>query len=292
MAPLWIAQEASYFQKYGLAVEIVTISSGLTATQAMLSGDVQVSSQTGIPLANADVAGADLVMVGSAMNSFPFFLMVRPEIKSASALKGKKIGITRLGSAADMAARVALERLKLLPDKDVALIQAGGLAETYSAMEGGAVDGGILTPPGYFIAKKKGYFQLVDLLSGTAEVQHTGVATPRKYIQTNRKSLIDFLKAFTEGLHRFKMDKRFSMDVLAKNTNSQADEILTQTYDLYRPLFLEVPYPTEKGMRTILDFLAQSDPRYKSLRPEKTVDTSLVKELVDSGFIEEIRKQR
>jgi len=60
----------------------------------------------------------------------------------------------------------------------------------------------------------------------------------------------------------------------------------------YRPLFLEVPYPTEKGMRTILDFLAQSDPRYKSLRPEKTVDTSLVKELVDSGFIEEIRKQR
>ena len=55
---------------------------------------------------------------------------------------------------------------------------------------------------------------------------------------------------------------------------------------------MEVPYPTEKGMRTILDFLAQSDPRYKSLRPEKTVDTSLVKELVDSGFIEEIRKQR
>lgn len=292
MAPLWIAQDAGYYQKYGLSVEIVTISAGLTATQAMLSGEVQVSSQGGLPVANADIAGADLVMAGSAMNSFPFFLMVRRDIQSAGALKGKKIGITRLGSAADMAARMALEKLKLLPDKDVAIIQAGGLGETFAAMEGGSIDGGILTAPGYFTAKKRGYFQLVDLLSGTAEVQHTGVATTKKYIQTNRSPLLGFLKAFTEGLHRYRKDKRFSMDVLAKYLSSRDEEVLSQTYDLYRPIFLEVPYPTAKGMQTIIDFLAQSNPRYKALRPEQLVDTSLVKELVDSGFIEELRKQR
>jgi ABC-type nitrate/sulfonate/bicarbonate transport system substrate-binding protein len=122
----YIAEDRRLYQKYGLDTDLVFISSSTTNVAAVVAGSVKVGNISGGALANAAVGGADLVCVGSFVNTLPYDLVVHESIKSPQGLKGKSVGISRVGSSSDVAARVLLKALGLEPDKDVAILQVGG----------------------------------------------------------------------------------------------------------------------------------------------------------------------
>ena len=133
----FLAQDRGFYRKNGLDADLLFIPSTTTSVSSLVAGDVQVANASGGGVASAIVAGADLVIVSCYLNSLPYELVVNDSIKSAEDLKGKSVGISRLGSASDVAARALIRGLGLEPDKQVPIIQVGGSSERAAAAEAG-----------------------------------------------------------------------------------------------------------------------------------------------------------
>src|SRR3972149_985440 len=144
----WIAQEAGLFRKHGLDFHLVYISSSGMVTAAMLSGDAEISLTGGVGNVRAYVQGAtDLVFIGAVKNVMTQSLMGKPEIKKPEELKGKKVGVTRIGSNTHYFAVQALRRFGLDPGRDVTFIQTGGEPQALAALTSGSVGASVVAPP-------------------------------------------------------------------------------------------------------------------------------------------------
>ena len=146
-AAVWVALETKTFQKYGLEPEYIIIDNGTVAGQALLAGELQYLISTGALAITANQKGGDLTIIGGIINFIPFQLIGRPDIKTAEDLKGKKVAISRFGSASDFAAREALKKLRLDPTKDVAILQVGGQSARFAALTQNAVQAAVFNEP-------------------------------------------------------------------------------------------------------------------------------------------------
>jgi NitT/TauT family transport system substrate-binding protein len=142
-----IAQDAGFYKKHGLDVDLVYIGSTTIGIAAIVAQDIQVGNAAGSGVANAAVRGADTVSVGCVINVLAYELVVLDSIKSAEDLKGKSIGISRFGSASDVAARELLKGLNLRPMEDVKILQIGGASERAAGFSRGII-AGFPSPPG------------------------------------------------------------------------------------------------------------------------------------------------
>ena len=120
------------------------------SVSTVVSGDVQVANTSGGAVASAAVGGANLVMTACYINTLPYELVVQDSVKSVEDLRGKSVGISRVGSASDVAARVLLKGLGLEPVKDVAILQVGGPSERAAAFRTKRIVG-FPSPPAPFI---------------------------------------------------------------------------------------------------------------------------------------------
>src|ERR1044072_10038096 len=104
-AAVWATLETKTFQKHGLEPEYIIIDNGTVSGQALLAGELQYLVSTGALAITANNKGGDLTIIGGIINFIPFQLIGRPEIKTAEDLRGKKVAISRFGSASEFAAR-------------------------------------------------------------------------------------------------------------------------------------------------------------------------------------------
>src|ERR1044071_1362541 len=123
-AMLWVTEEGKLFQKNGLDPELLYLQTTLGQT-ALIAGEIAMCVYSGSLLSAARLQGADVVMVTSFLNKPIYRLVVRPEIRTVSDLKGKRLGITRFGTVTDYTTKLLVARLGLDPEKDVALVQVG-----------------------------------------------------------------------------------------------------------------------------------------------------------------------
>jgi NitT/TauT family transport system substrate-binding protein len=131
--PPYFSYAAPFLLKQDIDVEDVRMSSGSLSGQALSSGDVKLLLTTGAIALQANMAGGEMVIVAGMTHRLPYQIIARPEIKSAADLKGKTVAISRFGSSSEWIIRMALAKLGLDPDKDFALIQAGGQGERLAA---------------------------------------------------------------------------------------------------------------------------------------------------------------
>jgi NitT/TauT family transport system substrate-binding protein len=289
--PAWLAKEAGIFAKNGLDVQLVYVRGGATVMMALLSRETPISQVGGSSIVSAGLRGADAVMVAGGIATSDWWLMSRPEIKSAEQLKGGSVAIAVFGGTSDSFARVALKRLGLTPVKDVAILQIGGLPERLSALEKGRVQAAMLAAPDSFIAEKKGFYNLVHV---SQPYQTSSSATTRRFIRDSPDIVRRYVKSQIDAVHRIKTDRETGKKVLVKYLGSQDKDILEKTYDLTSADEKLSPkqYPTLEGIKNILEPLAQTDPKAKAAKPEDFVDISFIKELNQSGYIDSLYKKK
>jgi NitT/TauT family transport system substrate-binding protein len=287
--PAWLAKETGIFAKNGLDVQLVYVRAGTTVVMALLSNQSQISQVGGSSIVGASLRGADAVMIAGGIATSEFWLMSRPEIKTAEQLKGGSVAISVFGGTGDSFARITLKRVGLTPVRDVALVQIGDGPERLSALEKGKVQAAILTTPDVFIAQKKGFYTLVNVI---LPYQTTSVATTRRFIRESPDIVRRYVKSQIEAVHRIKTDRVTGMSVLMKYLGSLDKEILERTYDRTSADEKLSPkqYPSLEGIRNILEALAEKDPKAKAAKPEDFVDMRFIKELDESGFIDELYK--
>jgi NitT/TauT family transport system substrate-binding protein len=282
MTPLWLAKEKGFFAKYGQDVDLTLIQAGSTAAAAMISGDAPFCMITGPTIIQSRLSGSDLVMLAGITNSFDFTFFGAKDIKSVKHLKGKKVGISRFGSATDFAVRVLLQKHGLRPGQDVALLQVGLTTERVAALEAGTVQATLVNVTLTPAMRKRGFPELAEKID--AEYQHLALISSESHIRQNRDQVRQFSRAFMEGLKFYRAQRRETIDVMSKYLRTNNKEILDATYSWYLSNIPQKPYPTINGIAFILKDLATNDPRARGVDPKSFVDSSFVQELDDSGF--------
>ncbi len=286
MGVLWVAKDAGFFEKYGLDVTLIYIAGSSKIVQAMLAKEVPISEIAIPAVIQANLAGADLVMLAGPNHKPGQKLMVKPEIKKPEEIKGKKLGVTRFGTSDDFLLRYLLNQWGLQADKEVALLQMGGSPEILAGLGSGGIDGGVLSSPLNLRAQKLGFNLLVDLSAIGVDYQGAGVVTTRSYVRDHPEIIRRYLKAYVEGLHRFKSDKEFSLKVLARYSRIAERELLEETYSHYAVKVMpRVPYPTIKGIQMVLDEIGSRTPKAREFSPNGLIDVAYLKEIDSSGFI-------
>src|SRR4029434_7976023 len=139
--PLWLGQEAGIFARHGIDAELLLIPSGMTGVQALVAGEVQILSATGATAVAAALRGADVVIIGS-LGVIEYKLAALPQIRTAEARRGRRLGISRFGSSTDFASPRVLRHIGLNPEKDVVLLQTGiaGATQRLMALFSGTMD--------------------------------------------------------------------------------------------------------------------------------------------------------
>ncbi len=286
---VWIPYEAGIFRKHGLDVELLYVGGGGRAAQVVQSGEVPLGIFTGGAVINSNLAGGDLVVVASGMNVIPFSLMVRPEIRQIEELKGKRIGISRFGSATDFALLYSEEKWPIKRGRDFAVIQMGGMPEMMAALKSRGLDAATLNPEFTILARREGLKELVDISALGLHFPTSAIGTTRAFIRKNENAVKKFVRAFVEGIHYAKTQRGFSIQVFRKYFKNDDLAHLNDVYDLYVLRYLpKVPYPSPEAMKTVLAQMADKDPKAKTAQPEQFIDNRFFQELDKEGFIQRL----
>jgi NitT/TauT family transport system substrate-binding protein len=293
--PLWMAKEAGIFRKNGLDVDSVFFTSSPTAFMALLAGETAITINPGPDVVNAHLAGADVVFVAGGTVALDWWLVSRPEIKTASLLRGGAVAISRFGSSSEFIARYALQRIGLMPGKDVTIVQIGSPLSRQVAMDTGKVQATVYTAIHTFTAEKKGFNVLADLAALGLPYQNAAVVTTRKLTREKPEIIGRFVRSQLEAVHLLKTDRENGIKVLAKYMQGLSDrEVLAKAYDraVAEDMLPRKQYPSLEGIKTVLDTLSEQNPRIKTVNPETFVDSKFIQELDANGFIDGLYKRR
>jgi NitT/TauT family transport system substrate-binding protein len=288
----YVAQARGYYQKNGLDADLLFIPSTTTSVSSLVAGDVQVANASGGGVASAVVAGADLVMVSCYLNSLPYELVVSESVKSAEDLKGKSIGISRVGSASDVAARALIRGLGMEPDKQVLIMQVGGPAERAASFRTGRI-AGFPSPPGIIHLTRGIPYRI---LISTADFQkrfefpYICATTTKSYLAHNRDTVRRVIMAHIEATHFFKAQKEETKKIISKYSRITNEDYLESAYAATAKLYDRLPLVTRSGVEVQIKEAITRKPGVQ-LRFEDMVDESIVRELEKSGFIEKVYKQ-
>ncbi|MGH7766820.1 MAG: ABC transporter substrate-binding protein [Candidatus Binatia bacterium] len=273
---LWLTHEQGIFKKHGLDSSLIYFRSGTTAAQALLAGEIDFGHLAPGPMMAAWAQGADFVWIGTTVHKMVFTLVAEPSIMRGESLKGRKIGITRIGSAADLAVRAALEHFGLTA-KDVGLISMGGIPDILTGLRAGAVQAAILSPPFSTAALDLGYRRLLFIPDLGKEFTFSGIAAKRDYVNANPNVARAFMTALTEGAKIYAEDSKAALVVLKRYAKVEKDSILEAGYREYASALTSPPYPSLKGLEAVRESLAESSPALKNADLKKFIDDRFVK---------------
>lgn len=282
-----VMEKEKLWQKRGLDVKAVYFNSGSVMAQAMVGGDIVVSDSDVPAQLSPKVAGImDVRVIAVTINRLEHLLVVRNNVKTADDLKGKRIAISRLGSASDVTTRLALRFLKVNPDKDVTILQSGNTPARIAALVMGHVDGALVSPDQFYkLEATKCCRVLADLSELPFEYARFGVVVSMSVLRAQRETMRKLLEAYIEGIYIFKTRPQVALTVL-KEEGMQDPRIAKSFYERIAGSLREYPVPDPKGVQAALDSLATA----KERKPEAKdfIDTSLIEEIKKSGYVERL----
>jgi ABC-type nitrate/sulfonate/bicarbonate transport system substrate-binding protein len=287
------AYHAKIFQKYGLESEYIALESGTIGMQTLLANELQVVFTTGALAVTANLQGGDSTIIAGGINFFPFKLIVRPEIKTAADLHGKKLAISRFGSASDYAAQLGIEKLGGDP-KQVTMLQLGGNPSRLGAMTSGTVHATVFSEPFASVAVKQGMRSLLDLADSGIPFPQNCFIVRRSFLAEKRGVVINAMKASIESLYLLKKDRKFAREVLKKYLRIDDDAMIDIGYDYYLVKHGEgiLTLPDRKGIEFVIADAGKTNPKAKAHTPEslRVLDSTVLDEIKKSGFIEKVKR--
>jgi NitT/TauT family transport system substrate-binding protein len=289
-ATIWTAKEMGFYAKHGLDVDLVLLVGAPLAVTALVSGETPIVHAGASAVVTSNLQGSGAVLVAGGANRFPYVLFVTDEIKRVEDLRGKKFGVSRIGSADNAAAITVFNRFGI-KETDVTYVQAGSIPARLAAMQTNALQATLLQAPETLKAKEIGMRALLDFTKLDVEWQQNGVATTRDYIKKKPDTVRRFIRAYVEGSHYNLTNPKGAQKILQKYLAIKDTKSVEESYnEIVAKLTLKVPYPTEPGIQLYLDQLKIKNPKAAQAKPSDFTDISFLKELESSGFIEKLYK--
>ncbi|MGZ8425835.1 MAG: ABC transporter substrate-binding protein [Candidatus Binatia bacterium] len=290
---IWAAEEKGLFRKHGVDVEVIFIGGGgARVVSSLLAGDIHFSVGGGEGSIRSQMRGAETVIASSTLTKGLQRILAKPEIKTYQDLKGRKIGITQFGSAAHLVLALMLKKWNMRPDQ-VQTLQVGSSPALLASLDKGGIDAAVLTLPTFFLAEDKGYRVVGDPMTMDIYYLQNTLESTRGFLRKNRDQALKFMKGYIEGIAYFKKNKKESLDIMGRKLRIQSSQerdvrYLEMSYNLMTAAYSDVPYPSLRAVQSIVDKIAEEDPKVKEREVRSFVDDTLVKELEDNGFIKSL----
>ena len=248
--PIYIGVSAGLFKKHRLDEQLIYIPGGSLIVQTMVAGEVataSVSPATAIP---AWHKGADLIVIAGGIERLNHMLMVAPMIRTPENLIGKRVGISRFGSLTDVALGEALKPHKLIPSRDLSVLQLGGLGERVAALTAGYVDGVVVQVDQMFQLERLGYTTLIDMRKLAFNYPTQGIVTSRSMLRTKRESLKSFMKVYLEAIKILKTERELPLKAIGKYLKITDPEVVGKTLDVYKEIFERIPSVNRQALNS------------------------------------------
>ncbi|HLY67329.1 MAG TPA: ABC transporter substrate-binding protein [Chloroflexota bacterium] len=281
---LWGAKEGGFFEKNGLNVDVRYIESSLVVP-ALLSGQVQYGSVGGSETLAAAVQGGDMKILATTTPVYPYKFEVAKDIQNANDLKGKKIGISRIGSSSDIATRAGLKKLGLDPDKDVSLVQTGSLAARTAAIKSGAIQAAMANPPDTLTLEDLGFHPLIDLAAEKLPASNNGITIQGAYLAAHKAEVQKYVDSVVQAIAREKKDRAFSEQVMGQYLKIDDKRLLDAAYDYWIGTTTpSLPFPKVEQFTDSVAILADKNPAAKDFNVGNLLDPSFVQSAADRGL--------
>jgi ABC-type nitrate/sulfonate/bicarbonate transport system substrate-binding protein len=283
--PMWIAAEAGYFKKYGLDV---TPAFGVhpVGIAGLISGEVQFTNYSLDDIAAADVRDPVLIVVGSVLHRATFALMARPEFKTVEELKGKRVGVGRVGDP-PYHYTVGLFRDYGLKSNDVQWIPTGSDASARVTMLlSGQMDAALITPPSYYRLEQQGLRPLTVLQDHPSIVITVGNTYKKSWLANHADVPERVLRAQAEAVHLFYNDKAAAVSAYRKYDPSISEADCNRAYDEARRAGIldRIPLVQKAAADAVVERIGGDIPAVKSFDFSQMVDNRPVRKLIDEGF--------
>ena len=283
-APVWIMKDAGYFKQEGLDADLIYIASSSTMAQAMMAGEVPISTANSQAVVDTGLQGGDLVAVGAFVNFVALYVIAAPEIKSVQDLRGKPVGVTRFGATTDFAMQMFLKKYGLEPVRDVPILQIGGVPELAAALSKRSIYAAAMSYPMGLVAQQAGMKLLANLAKEEIPFLHQGITTTGKFMRERRAQAKAFVRAYGRAVHFMHTRKEQSKMILSRYTKVTDPSMLEGTMQYAYDFVEKIPLVKREAFQVTLDESAKKNPKAKQTKAEQFYDNSLVQELINEGF--------
>jgi len=283
--PLWVIAENHLDQRYGVDVKPIYIAGGAILTHSLIAGDVTIAL-TGGAVVGAILGGADLTYIGIGLSTYGFTVYAKPEIKDINDLRGKVFGVITKGASSDHAAIALFKRYGIRYGQDVQILYFARQGDLLASLQKGIISGGVFSSPTTVMAKRLGFKKLVDIASFKYPYPHNAIATRKSFIRQNPEAIKGFLRAYLASVKIIHQQPEVAKKALRDFLGSKDPEMIDDSYESLKDLFLKVPYMPDEAIRTVLSL--SDNPKAATAEPKDFYDNSLLKELEDSGFVKEL----
>ena len=291
IAPLWIAQEKGFFQKYGIDATLVFVRNTPLMIAAMKAGTIPIAYGGGSGILGASVTESDLRVLATFTGRMTNNVVARPGIKTAADLRGKKLGIQGIGGTNWMAALLWLERLGLDLKRDNIILQGTGEQVVRAqALESGSVDAAVIDMAFSKKLEQRGFNVIGD--SQKTDIPFTGVdiVTTKGFMNDQSALIENTIKALMESMAYLVAPRNQGAVVELIMRKPRIKDTVTAEegyHDAVRTMARK-PYPAIEGMRNVQRLLKTQNPRIGDINVEDLVDARYIRRLDESGFFERI----
>jgi ABC-type nitrate/sulfonate/bicarbonate transport system substrate-binding protein len=290
--PVWTAKEMGFYERNGLDAEVFMTKGSGNCTDALLKGDAHFGNYASPAMLKASLEGnRDLVYLTGGINYMVQTVVVQPEITSGAQLKGKRMGRSGDGTNLDdVLMEEIAPRLGIDPEKDLIHVPIKNQPDALGMMERREIDSCLFTPPWLFAAKNKGFKILVDALEIKLDCQLGGIIATKDLVASDPDLCRRVVKSYMEGVHHFRSNPEFCVGLQKKYSNVHDRAVALECHAVYSKYFKQRPYASAKGIKTVLNAMAHTMPEAAQVDPERFIDRRFIKELDDSGFIDQLYK--
>jgi NitT/TauT family transport system substrate-binding protein len=289
MAPMWIAKEAGLFKKHGADVRLLFIGSGPLGTTSILAGEVDLGIIGGFAPIRAVLGGAkNLVIIGQSKTYMVGAIVGKKEIASVQDLRGKRLGIDRIGSNPDMYTQAALSRFQMDPLRDLSYIQMGSTSQGIPALKAGSIDAFTTTPPYDLFSQRLGYKVILDITALKIPFAATVLVSTRSTVARKQPEMAKFMRAYAEAVRTFLTKPEAAAKIVEKYTKVEDKEVLVHSMAAEAKAMERTLQVDPKGIELILGLISKTVPQAASARPEDFYDARFFTELKESGFLKRL----
>jgi len=273
--PLILANEAGYFAKRGVTVNLSTLSATASA-QALLSGQVDIY-QGGTATIHANVAGSDLIYIGASVDRSTLILFGQKGLTTFDSLRGKSVATTSVGAFGEIAMRKTAKERGMEIGKDIKLLYHKGPPDALSTFLLGNADGLIVTPPQTEMVRAKGFPVIVDFYERGLKIIGPGSGVSRAFMQKNPNTLKIFLMGYLDGVKRAIDDPAYAKQIESQSTKITDPKLLEESYREGLKVWNKDMTVDSEPIKVVLE--QSTVPRASELDPKRFYDNSLIREV-------------
>ena len=228
-----VAKEAGFYREEGLDVELVVMR-GAPAIQGLIGGTVPFASSGGAGMLPI-VRGAPLRIMYTTFYRPMFWLYSRTDIRTIEDLRGKKIGVSSIGSGPDSLLRAMLKQHNMDGGRDVVIVSTGAGTARFISLKAGITDAAVLNEQAALMAQESGMRQLFAFTSGDEFVEVQGSVVVRdSLVQTDPQLLEKFIRGTLKGGLYLKDNRAGSIKIHSRVLKVN-ENMASRIYDLARP---------------------------------------------------------